>query len=44
MAKIGKIKIKGKPKLGSKGNGGILAKKVALSVKLIKGNANKKST
>jgi len=36
MAKKGKIKIKGKPKLASKCNCGVLSQKVALSTKLIK--------
>ena len=33
MAKIGKIKIKGKPKPTAIGSGGILNKKVGLSIK-----------
>lgn len=36
MAKIGKIKIKGKPKPTAIGSGGILNKKVGLSIKIIK--------
>lgn len=44
MAKIGKIKIKGKPKVSTTGSGGVLSKKVALSIKLVKGNENKKNS